>query len=132
MMDLPITGLYAGLLALLILFLLFKVVGFRRGKQVLLGDGGDSHGLRLVRGHANATETIPIFLIMLALIEGMGSPGWVVHLLGAPFLLGRVLHAYHFVAARRDLSCRMAGMILTLLPTGFAALGLVAHSLVRL
>jgi len=100
-MNLPITSLYAGLLALWILYLLFKVVGFRRGKQVLLGDGDDTHGIRLIRAHGNATETIPIFLILLALIEAMAAPGWVVHLFGAPFLVGRILHGVHFVTARR-------------------------------
>lgn len=131
-MNLPITSLYAGLLALWILYLLFKVVGFRRGKQVLLGDGDHNHGIRLIRAHGNATETIPIFLILLALIEGMGAPVWVVHLFGAPFLVGRILHGVHFVTARRDLVLRMTGMILTLIPTAMAALGLVAHALVRL
>ncbi len=39
-MALPITAAYAGLFGLWMVFLIIKVVGFRLGRKVLLGDGG--------------------------------------------------------------------------------------------
>lgn len=131
-MPLPVTGLFAGLLALWVIFLQFKVIKFRMGQKVVLGDGGDAHGERLIRGHGNAVETIPIFLILLGLSEGLGTPGWVVGLLGALFLCGRVLHGVHFVTAREDLTLRRTGMQLTLLATSLTAIGLIGHSLISL
>lgn len=131
-MALPITALYAGLLALWVLFLAFGVVRFRWAKKVTLGDGGHAEGQVVIRGHANAVETVPLFLILLALIEGLGTPGWVVHLFGLVFLVGRVMHGLHFQKPRKGITLRFWGMILTILPTLFAALGLVGHALVRL
>jgi uncharacterized membrane protein YecN with MAPEG domain len=131
-MPLPYTSIFAGLLALWLIYLQFSVIRFRLGKQVLLGDGGDAHGERLIRGHANAVETVPIFLILLALSEGLGTPGWVIALLGALFLLGRVLHGAHFITASEDLTLRRTGMQLTLLATLATALGLIGHAVVAL
>ena len=131
-MPLPITAIFAGLLALWMVFLLFKVVGFRRGKRVLLGHGDDAHGERLVRAHANATENIPIFLILLGLAEGMGTPAWILGVLGGVFLLGRVLHGLHFVTARKDLTWRFYGMLMTLGGIVLTALGAIGHGLASL
>ena len=50
-------------------------------KACPLGDGGSEVGIRRIRGHANAVETVPIFLILLGLSEGLGTPGWVLCLL---------------------------------------------------
>ena len=131
-MPLPITAIFAGLLALWMIYLLIKVVGFRRGKQVSLGTAGDDEGERLVRGHANATETIPIFLILLGLAEGLGTPGWVLWIVGGMFLVGRVLHGLHFIQGRKDFNWRRWGMQLTLLAIALTALGAIGHGLASL
>ena len=131
-MSLPVTAVFAGLLALWLIFLQTRVIAFRRARRVSLGAGGHDEGSRLIRAHGNAAETIPIFLILLGLSEGLGAPGWVVALLGAAFLAGRVLHGLQFVLDRPDLTFRSWGMILTLGATGLAALGAIAHGLVEL
>lgn len=48
-MSTPITGLYAGVLALLILVLAIRVVLNRRASSVDLGDGGNAALLRRIR-----------------------------------------------------------------------------------
>lgn len=128
---LPVTAVFAGLLALWLLFLQVEVIRFRWRRRVSLGDGGFDDGVRLIRAHGNAVETIPIFLILLGLSEGMGAPGWVVGVLGAAFLAGRILHGLQFVLDRPGFAWRSAGMVLTLITTGLAALGVIAHALVR-
>ena len=127
-MALPVTALFAALLGLWIVVLIFKVVGFRFHHTVILGDGGHEHGLRLIRGHANATETIPIFLIMLGLAEGLGSPAWLLYGLGAMFTTGRLMHGGHFLMARPVRATRFYGMILTVTATVVVALDLLRHS----
>jgi uncharacterized protein len=128
-MFLPVTAVFAGLLALWLIFLQSRVIAFRGSRRVALGDGGHDEGLRVIRAHGNAAETIPIFLILLGLGEGMGAPGWVVAVLGIVFLAGRVLHGMQFLLDRRGFTFRMWGMILTLSATGLAALGAIGHGL---
>jgi uncharacterized membrane protein YecN with MAPEG domain len=131
-MVLPVTAVFAGLLALWLMFLQSRVIAFRAARRVALGHGGHEEGLRLIRAHGNAAETVPIFLILLALGEGMGAPGWIVALLGTAFLAGRVLHGLQFVWNRPGFTWRMWGMILTLAATGLAALGAIGHGLAEL
>jgi uncharacterized membrane protein YecN with MAPEG domain len=88
-----ITSLYAALSGLLILVLAWRVVEVRGSAKVGLGDGGNETLQRRIRVHANAVETIPIALILLALAEAGGTPAWGLHLAGAALVVSRVLHA---------------------------------------
>lgn len=131
-MPLPMTAVFAGLLALWLTYLQFKVVRFRRRDGVSLGHGGDEMGERLTRAHANATETVPIFLILMAASESMGSPGWVLALLGAVFLSGRIVHGVHFFKIRKGFRMRFYGMLATVGATVAMALGAIGHGLAGL
>ena len=93
MLSIEVTALYAGLCALLVIALAFKVVAFRRGKKVGLGTGGDKQGEIAVRTHANAVEYIPLALILMLIAEINGLSHLWLHCLGAALLFGRLLHA---------------------------------------
>ncbi|MCB4821983.1 MAPEG family protein [Roseicella aerolata] len=131
-MPLPATALYAALLAGLFLVLSIRVVRQRRRYHVALGA---PHRLveRAVRAHGNCAEYVPLGLVLLGLLEGMGLPAWGVHALGTAFLAGRVLHAWGISQEPEVLRWRTLGMGLTfaVLGAGAAALlGLVlAHAL---
>ncbi|MGD8476722.1 MAG: MAPEG family protein, partial [Burkholderiales bacterium] len=71
--TLTVTALYSGSLALWFLVLSARVVA-RRRTGIYLGDGGDASMQRLVRGHANFAEYVPLALIMLAVLELAGTP----------------------------------------------------------
>lgn len=124
------TALYAGALALWLLFLAFQVIRQRRAAKVSLGDGGDAALARCIRAHGNAAETVPIALILLGLAEGMGTPAWVLHALGATLLAGRVLHGLHFLKADGPGAMRFLGMVLTVAMIGLTAVGLIGHALI--
>lgn len=126
-MALPVTALFAGLLGLWIIFLATRVVRFRLGTRISLGFGDDPAGERLIRGHANAVETIPIFLIMLGLAEGLNSPHWFLYGAGAVFTIGRVMHGTHFLKVREGLTLRFYGMIMTVGATVVLAFDLLRH-----
>ncbi|MEL6999505.1 MAG: MAPEG family protein [Pseudomonadota bacterium] len=128
-MALPVTAIIAGLLALWMIFLQTRVIGFRRGTRVSLGHADDVMGERLIRAHGNAAENIPIFLILLGLSEGLGTPAWVLWLLGLAFIAGRLLHGIHFFKVRQGGMMRVLGMVLTFLPLGATALGVIGHGL---
>ncbi len=93
-MSLTITALYASLAGLLLLFLSFRVVRWRRKLSVGLGDGGQENLLRAQRTQANFIEYVPIALILLAVAESQGLPGWLLQTAGAILVLARLLHAW--------------------------------------
>ena len=93
MSTFAIAPVYAALSGLLILVLAWRVVEVRGSAKIGLGDGGHEVLQRRIRAHANAVETIPIALILLALAEAGGTAGWALHLAGAALVISRVLHA---------------------------------------
>lgn len=126
-----IAAFYAGLNALIILWLAIEVIRRRRSGAGSLGDGGDPVFGKIIRGHANAVETIPIAIVMLALAEMIGAPAIALHLIGVALTIGRLLHGLHFTG-RGPFAFRPAGMVLTLSVMGLLALGLTLHSLANL
>ena len=125
-MPLPTTSLYAALLAALFILLSLQVIKARRTHRVALGV---PHRLveRAVRAHGNCAEYVPLGLILLGLLEGMGLPAWGTHALGSAFLAGRVLHAWGISQEPEVFRFRTAGMGLT-----FAVLGVGAAALLGL
>lgn len=109
----PITAVYASLLALLFVALCARVIKLRRRFQVALGDGGEPELLRAIRAQGNFAEYVPLALLLIALAESAGAAGLWVHLLGLLLLLGRGLHAWGVSAVREDLRLRIVGMLAT-------------------
>ena len=113
---LKITALYGGLLALWFFVLSIRVVMGRAGKgKPSLGDGGDPLMQRRIRGHANFAEYVPLILVLIAFLELNAWPAWVLHLLGAALLIGRLLHGYAFAFTSEHVFGRSAGIGLTFL-----------------
>lgn len=100
MIEIKITALYAGICALLIIALAYRVVAFRRGEKVGLGSGGHHMGEVAVRAHANAVEYVPLALILLMIAEINGLSAVWLHCLGAAFVLARLMHAVGLVAGK--------------------------------
>ncbi|HEX4857802.1 MAG TPA: MAPEG family protein [Usitatibacteraceae bacterium] len=90
---LPHTAVYASLCALLIVVLLLLVVRLRRQLKVGIGDGGHRDLARAIRVHANAVETVPLFLILLAIYEHNGGGAAWLNAFGSVFLIARIAHA---------------------------------------
>ncbi len=124
-----ITGLYAGLLALLFLWLSARVILHRRGHRISLGDGGDPQFRSLIRAHGNWAEYAPLALVLMALLELGGGPAWGLHVLGLMLLGGRLAHAAALTRPGLNLAARTLGMSLTLLVIGAAALWLLLRGL---
>jgi uncharacterized protein len=88
-----VTPLYAGLLAFFFLVLSWRVIQFRQ-RGISLGDGGDPKMLRLIRGHANFAEYVPLILVMMGLLEIGHTSIYILHALGIGLLVSRFLHGY--------------------------------------
>jgi uncharacterized membrane protein YecN with MAPEG domain len=126
---LPITALYAGLLAPLFLLLSVRVIRQRRGAKVAVGDGGDAMLLRRMRVHANFAEYVPLALLLMALAESLQTWPWLLHLLGLVLLTGRLSHAYGVSQSKETYSFRVFGMAATLNVIGAAAVACLFGSL---
>ncbi len=131
-MPLAVTTVYAGLCALLFVYLASRIVARRRRAGISLLDGGDAELLRLTRAHGNAAEWMPLFLILLAGVESLGAPGYVLHAAGLPFVIGRAMHARHFVTGQEGFRLRVMGMHLTIWPLVALAVGGIAHGFVSM
>ena len=107
-----VSSLYAGLLALLIIWLSFNVIKLRRAKKIRLGDGNDPEIQAAIRAQGNATEYIPIALVLLALLEFNHVHVMLLHLAGIALCIGRFLHAQGLLS--NNLKLRVFGMQLTI------------------
>jgi uncharacterized protein len=118
------TALYASLLAIWIVWLALQVVKWRRQLKVRYGDGGEAALIQARSAHANATETIPIALILLFCLETQAAHPILINLLGCALVIGRVLHGRAISNDR--LKGRILGMQITLtviLTLAFSNLG---------
>ncbi|MFH4784488.1 MAPEG family protein [Vibrio diabolicus] len=108
-----ITALYASILAILIIWLAVQVIKQRRLNQVAYADGG-VEALQIARSaQSNATEYIPITLILMALLEFNSAYSTWIHLTGIIFVIGRIIHARGIL--KEDLKRRVRGMQVTFL-----------------
>ncbi|GAD79662.1 MAPEG family protein [Vibrio ezurae] len=106
-----ITSLYAAILAIWICYLSVQVIKQRRKHQVSHSDG-QIEDLTIARSaHSNATEYIPIGLLLLMLAEFNGGPMWLIHVLGVVFVAGRLVHG--FAVLNGVMPGRKYGMIAT-------------------
>jgi uncharacterized protein len=118
-----ISSVYAGIFALLIVWLSLNVIKLRRANKVILGDGGVPQLQNAIRAQGNATEYIPITLILLILLELSGANAWLVHIGGIAIIIGRLLHAKGLLA--EDLRYRVLGMQVTF----FTIIGLASANI---
>lgn len=109
-----ITTLTAVSLLPLLLILTIRIIAYRRGNQISMGDNGDKSLLKRMRAHANFLEYVPLGLLLLALQEWGGQVRWVVTLFALILIVGRYAHAVGFSASPPNFKLRTYGMIATL------------------
>ncbi len=127
-----IAGLYIGLNALILIWIASATAKLRGKYKISIGDGGNKHMLRIMRGHANAIENMGIVLLMLLVMAALGTPALVLHGFGIAFTFGRLIHAWHFIQEDAPRWQRFYGTILTLITMLALAAGVIGHSIVIL
>ena len=110
---LHITALYGSILALILLWLAYNIVKFRRTEQVELGDGGSEKGVRHIRAQANAIENIPITLLLFAIYEINGGSMYVLHAIGILLVFARIIHPLGLVSKKGVSFGRYYGTLIT-------------------
>ena len=124
-----VTSVYAGLIALLYLYLSLRVIMARFDARVSYGDGGDKVLFKRIRVHSNFAEYAPLALVLLALTEAQGAPALAVHALGLLLLVGRLSHAIGFGRSPQIVPLRRLGVYCTFAMLALAGLGLLTHAL---
>ena len=129
----PITALYASVLAILFLVLSSRTIGLRRAQKVEIGDGGNRDLLRRVRVHANFAEYVPIALVLLACAESLRLAPMMLHAIGIVLCAGRLSHAYGLSQTPHIMPLRVFGMLATFaaIIAGIAACLALSIPLVR-
>ncbi len=122
-LPVPITALYAGLNALIMLVLAGVIPRMRFKYQVGLGDGGHERLRQAMRAHGNCVETVPMAIVLIGLLELMAAPVWLLHALGIALTVGRIAHPIGLYKSSGASAARAAGMVLSWTALGTAALG---------
>ena len=109
--PIPITAVFASLLALMLVGISIRVTVLRAGKKITLADGGDEQLGRAIRVQGNFIEYVPTALALMALMEWSGVAHWVVYAAGIALLAARVAHA--FALYSKVFPARVAGTSVT-------------------
>lgn len=91
-MLVPVTALYAGILALLGFGLAASSGAMRQKTGVSIGAGDHPDQLVAVRRHGNFVEWVPLILILFAVLELNKVPNTAIHVLGSWLVVARILH----------------------------------------
>ena len=121
-MDITVTAITAGLLALVFLVLSIRVIKLRGQNSISLGDGGNEALQRAIRGHGNFAEYAPLGVLLLLIAELQSVNFYLLTAFAAALLLGRTCHGYAFAFTASSPALRQAGMILTFLAIAALAL----------
>ena len=127
MNTLPLTSTFASLFTLFYLFLSFRI-GYFRGSPVMKlifkmsEEIPEKRLQRNVRAHGNFSEYVPIFLVLLLIIETLGQSSFdYLLIICLIFSYGRLAHAICFAFYDSNPFLRISGMLCTYLGLGILA-----------
>ena len=106
-------GFYAALNALIMLILGILVVRARVMTQTDIGDGGKPAMAGPLRAHGNNSEWTPMALLMIWALCPLGGSIWLIHGVGIPFTLGRIVHGIGLSRNTGPSPLRFIGIVLT-------------------
>src|SRR5205085_5351578 len=89
----PVSALYAGLLALMLLALAGRVSLLRGKLHIGMGHVNDLILARAIRAHGNAVEWVLPMLALLLIAEIDGANRTLLHVCGITFVASRIAHA---------------------------------------
>ncbi len=122
----PVTPLYAAVLALMFVALSVRTLRMRRQLRIAVGDKGDERMLRAMRVHANFAEYVPLSLLLIYMFEARNGTSLLIHALCVCLIVGRFSHAYGVSRIDEDYRYRVFGMSMTFTALAVSALGILA------
>ena len=135
MNNLPLTSIFGSLFTLFYLFLSFRI-GYFRGSPVMKlifkmdEEIPETKLQRNVRAHGNFSEYVPIFLVLLLIIETLGQSSFdYLLIICLIFSYGRLAHAICFAFYDSNPFLRISGMLCTYLSLGIFAIQLLLEAI---
>lgn len=104
---------YAGILALIYIFLAIRVSRMRGTARAMIGSGGDPRLERAIRAHGNYGEYVPFALLLLGFLEMQRNSSYLLHALCLLLLAGRLIHAYGISQTNEKMPLRITGTLMT-------------------
>ena len=136
MNSLYLTSLFASLFTLFYLLLSFRI-GYLRGSPVMKlifkmdKEANTGKLQRNVRAHGNFSEYVPIFLVLLMILETLGQfPFSYLLTICLIFSYGRLAHAICFAFYDSNPFLRISGMLCTYLGIGILAVKLLFDAII--
>ncbi len=106
-------AMYAALNGLIMLVLSILVVRARRQTGTSIGDGAKPEMAGPLRAHSNNTEYVPMALFLMWAMLPIGGSVWMIHAVGIPLTIGRILHGIGLNRSIGPTPLRLVGMALT-------------------
>ena len=108
-------GFYVALNALIMLVLGILVVRARVATRTDIGDGGKPEMAGPLRAHGNNAEYVPMAMLLMWALASVPPAAsiWLMHGVGAPLTIGRILHGIGLSQNTGPGALRVVGMILT-------------------
>lgn len=124
-----VVSLYASILAIIFVFLSVLVINARASEKVAIGIGNSKLLEQRIRAHANFIEYTPFVLLLLFMAEYQRVYGYIIHLMGILFLIGRISHLYSLAfhekyendKLKTSLRYRQIGMVCTFITIALCA-----------
>mgnify|MGYP000651618746 CR=1 FL=1 len=113
MTSFQIVAFYLALNLILAPILMYRVGQVRIKEKINLGDGGNDLMFARIRAHGNFTENAPLALLGLFGLAMLNAAPIALHIFGAGFFIGRVLHAMGM--AKTFSQGRLVGTLSTIL-----------------
>ena len=110
-MSVPfVVPFYAGIFALIYVFLGMRTSRLRTRANTMIGPGNDPGLVRAIRAHGNFAEYVPFILLLLGFVEMQHYSRYLLHALCLALLLGRLVHAYGISQTDKTMGYRVFGM----------------------
>lgn len=125
----PITAIIAALNALILMALALAIPFKRMKTRTNLGTGDHDEMQRAVRAHGNATEYVPIALVLILILELFAAPAILLWGLGIVLTLARLSHPYAMYKQSGPTPARAFGMMGSVAVIVVAALACLYYAL---
>jgi uncharacterized membrane protein YecN with MAPEG domain len=112
-----ITAIYLALLAFVYIALGLQVIRLRRREGIAFGDGGSADLRSAIRAHAHFAETVPVIMLMAALLEATGLPAATLYQWLSALFVARLIHPIGMYAKPQSWQFgifRVGGMTITI------------------
>ncbi|CAN5502264.1 hypothetical protein BH09PSE4_BH09PSE4_10080 [soil metagenome] len=129
---LPVTLTTAAGLAFINLWLQMRIGRVRGIEKVSIGDGGSELLIRRMRAQANFVENAPFVLVLIAAIELAKGTSTLLWIVGAVFLIARVVHPFGMDGTKYARSVSTGITMLLLLGLGVYAAWVAWHGMPQL